>query len=137
WDVPLTDHAAGAGRFEECCEELLRLMQNSVRRQLRSDVPVGVFLSGGIDSSAITALAARESSGRLHSFSIGFDQPGYDESIYARRVAARCGTEHHEEIMSLRQAAELFPQVMQSLDEPFADASALPTRLLCRLASKS
>jgi asparagine synthase (glutamine-hydrolysing) len=137
WDIPLTDNPVAAERIEECCEELLRLMRNSVRRQLRSDVPVGVFLSGGIDSSAITALAAQASSGRIHSFSIGFDQPSYDESAHARRVAALFGTEHHEEIMTLRQAAELFPKVMQSIDEPFADASALPTYLLCRLASRS
>src|SRR5262249_17839177 len=116
WDFPLTDKPVGPGHVDECSDELLRLMRNSVRRQLRSDVPVGVFLSGGIDSSAITALAARESSARLHSFSIGFDQPGYDESPYARRVASLCGTEHHVEIMSLQQAAELFPRVMQSLD---------------------
>jgi asparagine synthase (glutamine-hydrolysing) len=135
WDIPLTDNPVGPGRIEECSEEVLRLLRGSVRRQLRSDVPVGVFLSGGIDSSAITALAAQESSGRLHSFSIGFDQPSYDESAHARRVAAHCGTEHHEEIMTLRQAAELFPKVMQSFDEPFADASALPTHLLCHLAA--
>jgi asparagine synthase (glutamine-hydrolysing) len=137
WDMPLTDNPVGVGRVEECAEELLRLMRKSVRRQLRSDVPVGVFLSGGVDSSAITALAARESPGRLRSFSIGFDQPSYDESPHARRVASFCGTEHHEEIMTLRQAAELFPPVMQSLDEPFADASAIPTHLLCRLAARS
>jgi asparagine synthase (glutamine-hydrolysing) len=136
WDLPLTDNPVGPGRIEECCEELLRLMRCSVRRQLRSDVPVGVFLSGGIDSSAITALAAQESSGRLHSFSIGFDQPSYDESPFARRVSALFGTEHHEEIMTLRQAADLFPRVMQSLDEPFADASALPTSLLCQSAAR-
>jgi asparagine synthase (glutamine-hydrolysing) len=137
WDIPLTDNPVGPGRIEECCEELLQLMRNSVRRQLRSDVPVGVFLSGGIDSSAITALAAQESSGRLHSFSIGFDQAGYDESPHARRVASLFGTEHHEEIMTLQQAADFFPRVIQSLDEPFADASALPTSLLCQFAAKS
>ena len=136
WDIPLTDNPVGPGRIEECCEELLRLMRNSVRRQLRSDVPVGVFLSGGIDSSVITALAAQESSSRLHSYSIGFDQPSYDESVHARRIASLFGTEHHEEIMTLRQAADLFPRVMQSLDEPFADASAIPTYRLCQFAAK-
>ena len=113
WDIPLTDNPISPRHIDECCSELLQLMRDSVRRQLRSDVPVGVFLSGGIDSSTITALAAQESSSRLHSFSIGFDQPSYDESAHARRVASLFGTEHHEEILTLRQAADLFPRVMQ------------------------
>jgi asparagine synthase (glutamine-hydrolysing) len=136
WDIPLTDNPISPRHIDECCDQLLQLMRDSVRRQLRSDVPVGVFLSGGIDSSAITALAAQESSSRLHSFSIGFEQPSYNESAYARRIAARFGTEHHEEILSLHQAADLFPRVMQLLDEPFADASILPTYLLCQLAAR-
>jgi len=136
WDVSLEDNPVGPGHIDECCAELLRLMRGSVRRQLRSDVPVGVLLSGGIDSSAITALAAQEAPRRIHSFSIGFDEPSYDESAYARSVATRCGTEHHEEILTLRRAAELFPKVMEQLDEPFADASALPTHFLCQLAAR-
>jgi asparagine synthase (glutamine-hydrolysing) len=103
---------------------------------LRSDVPVGVFLSGGIDSSAITALAAQESSKKLHSFSIGFDQSSYNESEYARRVASLFGTEHHEEILTLDKAAELFPEVMRTLDEPFADASIIPTYFLSQRAAR-
>lgn len=136
WDIPLTDNPVSPRHLDECCSELLQLMRDSVRRQLRSDVPVGVFLSGGIDSSVITALAAQESSSRLRSFSIGFDQPSYDESAHARRIASLFGTEHHEEIMTLRQAADLFPRVMQLLGEPLADASILPTYLLCQLAAR-
>jgi asparagine synthase (glutamine-hydrolysing) len=136
WDLPLTDNPVSPRNLEECCEELLQLMRESVRRQLRSDVPVGVFLSGGIDSSAITALAAQESSKKLHSFSIGFDQSSYNESEYARRVASLFGTEHHEEILTLDKAAELFPEVMRTLDEPFADASIIPTYFLSQRAAR-
>jgi len=136
WDIPLTDNPVSPRNIDECCGDLLRLMRDSVKRQLRSDVPVGVFLSGGIDSSVITALAAQESSGRLHSFSIGFDQPSYDETAHARQVASRYGTDHHEETLTLAGAADLFPKVMESLDEPFADASIIPTYLLSRLASQ-
>ena len=136
WDIPLTDNPINPRCIDESCDELLQLMRDAVRRQLRSDVPVGVLLSGGIDSSTVTALAAQESSGRLHSFSIGFDQPSYNESAYAWRIASLFGTEHHEEILTLRQAAELFPRVMRSLDEPFADASILPTYRLCQLAAR-
>jgi asparagine synthase (glutamine-hydrolysing) len=136
WDIPLTDNPVSPSHIDECCEELLQRLRDSVRRQLRSDVPVGVFLSGGVDSSAITALAAQESSGRLHSFSIGFDQPSYNESVHARRVASLFGTEHHEAVLTLRQAADLFPRVMQWLDEPFADASIIPTCLLSQLAAQ-
>ena len=136
WDIPLTDNPVSPRHVDECCDEMLQLMRDSVRRQLRSDVPVGVFLSGGIDSSTITALAAQESSGRLYSFSIGFDQPSYNESAHAKRIASLFGTEHHEEIMTLRQGAELFPRVMKLLDEPLADASILPTYLLSQLAAR-
>jgi len=136
WDIPLADNPVSPRHIDECCDDLLQMMRDSVRRQLRSDVPVGVFLSGGIDSSVITALAAQESSRRLHSFSIGFDQPSYDESVHARRVASLFGTEHHEEVMTLQQATDLFPQVMRLLDEPFADPSIFPTYLLSQLAAR-
>jgi len=135
WDIPLTDNPVSGRNFDECCEDLRNLMRNSVRRQLRSDVPVGVFLSGGLDSSAITALAAQESPGRIHSFSIGFDRPTYDESRYARRIASLYDTIHHEETFTLAKAASVFHEVMDSLDEPLADASLLPTYFLSRLAS--
>jgi asparagine synthase (glutamine-hydrolysing) len=136
WDLKLTDNPISPRHIDECCDDLLRLMRDAVRRQIRSDVPVGVFLSGGIDSSAITALAAQESSEKLHSFSIGFDEPSYDESKYARKIASLFGTEHHEETLTLNKATDLFPRAMQSLDEPFADASFIPTYLLSQSASR-
>ncbi len=136
WDIPLEDHPPSERNADEWAENLLPMLRDSVAKHLRSDVPVGVFLSGGIDSSIVTALAAKESPNRLHTFSIGFDEQSYDESAHARRVASLFGTEHHEEILTLRKAEELFQVVMQSLDEPFADASVLPTWLLCQMAAK-
>ncbi len=72
---------------DEWAEDLLAILRDSVTKRLRSDVPVGLFLSGGVDSSTVAALAAQQSGNRLHSFSIGFDDPSYDESPYARRIA--------------------------------------------------
>jgi len=136
WDIPLADNPVSGRNFEECCDDVRFLMRNAVRRELRSDVPVGVFLSGGIDSSAIAALAAQESPGRIHSFSIGFDEPSYDESRYAGRIASLYNTVHHQETLTLAKAATLFHEVMLSLDEPLADASLIPTYFLSQLASQ-
>lgn len=136
WDIPLDDNPASDRTVDEGAEGLLELLRDSVAIHLRSDVPVGVFLSGGIDSGAIAALAAQESGERLHSFSIGFDQPSYDESSFARQLAKVIGTVHHEEILTLQRAKEIFPKVMQLLDEPIADASALPTYILSEMARR-
>ncbi len=146
WDLPLTDHPVASANVDECATRLLSLLKDSVHRQLRSDVPVGVFLSGGIDSSTITALAADQlltpggrghgHKGELHSFSIGFDHRSYDESPYARQVAGLLGTQHHHQVLSVQNAMAVFAQVMRVADEPLADASILPTYLLCRLAAQ-
>ena len=136
WDIPLGDNPLSDRNVDEWAEDLLAVLRDAVAKHLRSDVPVGVFLSGGIDSSAITVLAAQASAKRLHTFSIGFDQPSYNESAHARRVASLFGTEHHEEVLTLSQTTDLFPKVMQSLDEPFADASIIPTWRLSQLAAR-
>jgi asparagine synthase (glutamine-hydrolysing) len=137
WDIPLEDNPVSDSTVDECAEDMLALLRDSVKKRLRSDVPVGVFLSGGIDSSAVAALAAKEMSGKLHTFSVGFDEATYDESPYAAKVAAYCGTEHHHEVLSAKQAVTLLPQVMAILDEPFADASILPTWMLSRFTARS
>jgi asparagine synthase (glutamine-hydrolysing) len=124
-----------AGSDEELAEELRMLLRDSVRAHLLSDVPVGVLLSGGVDSSALTALAAEQTPGRLHTFSIGFAEESYDELAKARVVAARFGTEHHELRLS-PNIVELFPAVAESFDEPFADDAAIPTYLVSELAAK-
>lgn len=136
WDLPPGHQPPTGLNVADCAGELLQVLRASVTKHLRSDVPVGVFLSGGIDSSTITALAAQVAGGQLHSFSMGFEERSYDESPYARQVARRYGTNHHHEVLSLKRAVELLPRVMQILDEPFADASILPTYLLSEFASR-
>jgi len=136
WDIPLDDKPPSERNAQEWAEDLLAMLRDSVAIHMRSDVPVGVFLSGGIDSSVVTALAAEKLPNSLHTFCVGFDQPSYDESVYAKRVASLFSTKHHEEILTLRQAADLFPRVMQLLDEPLADASIIPTYVLSKLAAR-
>ena len=112
-------------------EELLSVLDGAVKRRLMSDVPLGVFLSGGIDSSAVAALAARHlPAGRLRTFSIGFTDPSFDESTYAREAAAFIGCDHQLEILDLERARDLLPGLLARLDEPMGDASILPTWLL-------
>lgn len=114
-------------------EQLRHLLDAAVRRRLVADVPVGIFLSGGIDSSAVTALAARHvPAGRLKTFSIGFEEPSFDESAHARRVAELFGTDHHVDVLSMDRARTLLPDIARRLDEPMGDSSLLPTYLLSR-----
>ena len=113
-------------------EELLEKLDHAVKRRLMADVPLGVFLSGGIDSSAVAALAARHlPAGRLRTFSIGFTDPSFDELPYAREAAAFIGCSHDSEILDLSSARELIPGLLDRLDEPMGDGSLLPTWLLC------
>ena len=116
-------------------EELRARLRDSVRAHLVSDVPVGVLLSGGVDSAALAALAAAETGGRLRTFSIGFEERSFDELADARLVAQRYGTEHRELVLR-PDAALLLPALADAFDEPFADSSALPTYLVSRLASE-
>jgi asparagine synthase (glutamine-hydrolysing) len=109
-------------------------LRDSVRAHLVSDVPVGVLLSGGIDSSALTALAAELTPGRVATFSIGFEERSFDELERARLVARRYGTDHHELVVR-PDAAELLPRIVAAYDEPSGDSSALPTHLVCGLAA--
>jgi asparagine synthase (glutamine-hydrolysing) len=119
----------------ELAEEVRRRLADSVRAHLVADVPVGVLLSGGVDSSALTAFAAQASSGPVKTFSIGFDERGFNELDKARLVADRYGTDHHE-LMVRPNAVELLPAIVDAFDEPFADNSALPTYLVSQLAAK-
>lgn len=122
-------------RIAPLAEELRALLQTAVERRLISDVPLGVFLSGGLDSSLVLALAARaRPAASLDSFTIGFTEASYDESAYAREVAAAIGTRHHERILDFDTAQALAPEVLGRLDEPSGDASILPTWLLCDFA---
>lgn len=121
------------GTLDALCEEIREVLGGAVKRRLMSDVPLGVFLSGGIDSSAVAALAARHTpAGTLNTFSIGFNEASFDESSHARLVAERLGTRHREEILDLDKAVALLPEIVARLDEPLADGSLLPTALLSR-----
>jgi asparagine synthase (glutamine-hydrolysing) len=119
----------------EAGQEILRLLGESVRRRLVSDVPVGVLLSGGVDSGMVTAFASQYvGADKLMTFNIAFRERSFDESQYAREIAQHFGTEHHEEEFSASKMLDVFSDVLPGLDEPFADASLLPTFLLCRFA---
>src|SRR5919199_1400541 len=129
---------AGAVRRENgasLAAELRDRLRDSVRAHLEADVPVGVFLSGGIDSSLLAALAAQETPEPVRTFSIGFEERSFDELSRARMVARRYGTDHHELILRPDGAA-LLPEIAAAFDEPFADSSALPTYAVSRLASE-
>jgi asparagine synthase (glutamine-hydrolysing) len=122
---------------EEWGERIRDLLGRAVRRRLVADVPVGVFLSGGIDSSTVTALAAEAvGAERLKTFSIGFAEKSFDESDAAARAAALFGTDHSSRRLSMHRAADLMPVIAAGLDEPLGDSSILPTYLLCRETRK-
>jgi asparagine synthase (glutamine-hydrolysing) len=120
----------------EAAEHLQKLLADSVRMRLVSDVPLGVLLSGGVDSSTIAALAVRASSEPVKTFSISFAESSFDESAYARAVAKFLDTDHHEERLSADLAANLVSEIGAWMDEPFSDPSLVPTYLLSRFTRK-
>ena len=120
----------------EAAEKLRELLADAVRMRLVSDVPLGVLLSGGVDSSTIAALAVAASSEAVKTFSISFAEASFDESAYARQVAKFLGTDHHEERLSANLAANLVSEIGAWMDEPFSDPSLVPTYLLSRFTRK-
>ena len=133
WEAPARD--PNPLPFEATAADFWDRFRAAVDRHCRSDVPLGVFLSGGIDSSAVAAAVRELRPGRqFRTFSIGFDDPTFDESGPARSVAEFLKTEHHERQFTATQVLDLLPEVASWLDEPFGDASILPTHLLSRFA---
>ena len=128
---PLTDLSDAAATVA-----LDSLLRQAVGRQMISDVPLGAFLSGGIDSSIIVALMQCQSSGPVRTFSIGFSESDYDEARYAKLVAAHLGTDHTELYLSAEEALDVIPRLSKIYDEPFGDSSQIPTHLLTALARK-
>jgi|HubBroStandDraft_1064217.scaffolds.fasta_scaffold00018_66 asparagine synthase (glutamine-hydrolysing) len=126
-----TDEGLGRRTEADLAEELRALLAVSVERRLISDVPLGLFLSGGLDSSGVLWAAARHRPAEsIESFTVGFTEPSFDESAHARRVARFFGTQHRERILDLDGARDLVPALLSRLDEPLGDASLLPTYLL-------
>ncbi len=116
--------------------ELRDLLSDAVRMRLVSDVPLGILLSGGIDSSTVAALAVQHATERVKTFSIGFEEDSFDESKYARRVARHLNTEHYEDKLSATTAGDLIADIGKWLDEPMSDGSLIPTFLLARFVRK-
>ncbi|MFU2210063.1 asparagine synthase (glutamine-hydrolyzing) [Solidesulfovibrio sp. C21] len=135
WDMPLPGPEPKASE-EDLCAELRLLLAQAVKRRLVADVPLGVFLSGGVDSSTVAALTAGMVS-RIKTFSIGFTEASYDESRYARLVAARFATDHHERILSADACGALLPEIVSRFDEPMADPSIVPTYLLSQVTREN
>lgn len=127
--APVTDAADAGRRFRDT-------LFASVERQMISDVPLGTFLSGGIDSSLVTAVAAHISNKPVKTFSIGFEDPKFDESPFAAKIASHLKTEHHTFKVSASDVLDLVPDFFNVYDEPFSDSSAFPTMLVSRLARK-
>ncbi len=132
----LTNVRASALSFEKATKDLRELLADSVRMRLVSDVPLGILLSGGVDSSSVAAFATQFSTEKVKTFSIGFEENSFDESKFAREVAAHLGTEHYEEKLSVEKAADLISEIGTWLDEPMSDGSLLPTFLLSRFVRK-
>lgn len=119
---------------EEALEALDKSLERSIRGQAVADVPVGAFLSGGIDSSTVVALYQKYSSNPVRTFSIGFEEAGYDEARHAKAVAERLGTVHNEHYVTVDEARDVIPSLPSMYDEPFADSSQIPTFLVSRFS---
>lgn len=140
WSLSDVVIRAAANRFAGSPDEAVRalemVLRRAVTRQQLADVPLGAFLSGGIDSSTIVALLRATASGPVRTYTIGFSEQRYDEAAYARAVAAHLGTHHTELYVTPQDALDLIPRLPQTFDEPFADLSQLPTMLVAQLARR-
>jgi asparagine synthase (glutamine-hydrolysing) len=138
WDMRLAESEDGNALSEETyLAQLKSTLRDVVRKELIADVPVGVLLSGGIDSSAIAAMMAELVPGKVKSFSIAFEDKSFDESSYARTVARHLGTEHQEMTLTAARMLELIPRIAEFLDEPLGDSSIVPTYLLSEFTRRT
>ena len=136
WDLNFSKHVENRPE-KDLAEELCARFKEAVRLRLISDVPLGVFLSGGIDSSAVVAMMAElRPPSEIKTFAIGFEERSFDESNYARRIASFFGTDHHEEVLKSQTLLDILPELGGFLDEPLADASLIPTYLLSRFTRR-
>jgi len=136
WDLKYSNSNNAQKNEETIKEEIYQRLKASVRKRLISDVPLGVFLSGGMDSSSITALMSEVAVSKIKTFSIGFKEKSFNELGYAKIVADHFQTDHHEFVVESNQVRELVPKLVEYLDEPLADASIIPTFIISNLARK-
>jgi len=136
WTLKPSPDAALVRTMDEACDEVEKLLRRAVREHLESDVPVATFLSGGIDSSLVTALAAEESSKPVRAYSIGFHEPRFDESPFARETAKLIGVEAVIDMFDVDTARKRLADTLLAYDEPFGDSSSLATHLLCHHVAK-
>jgi len=133
WQLPVDETFRGSD--EDAVQHLRGVLGDAVRSHLMSDVPLGAFLSGGIDSSLVVGLMSEFSSSRVKTFSIGFDEPAFDELEHARRVAVHFGTDHHEFVVK-PDGVSILDKLVSHFDEPFADSSAIPTWYVSEMARR-
>ena len=121
---------------EDAAEEVEKLFTSAFQYRMVSDVPVGVFLSGGYDSSVVTAILQKNNSQKIKTFTIGFHEEKYNEAPHAKKIAEYIGTDHHEYYCTTKEAQDIFPMLADIYDEPFGDSSGIPTTLVSRFARK-
>jgi asparagine synthase (glutamine-hydrolysing) len=136
WDLNLNQQGTYVGNYENAVEELELLLHDAVKLRMYADVPLGVFLSGGIDSSLIAAIATKTVDRKVNTFSVKFNEKGFDESVYAQKVADHINTNHHVIECNHNEGLDLIGRFNHFYDEPFADASAIPSMLLAKHTRK-
>lgn len=133
WNITFKPQALS---FEDAKAQFDTLLNDATASRLISDVPLGVFLSGGLDSSTVAYYAQKNSNVPIQTYSIGFEEKSYDETDYAQKVAQKLGTNHHLQILTAQDSINLLPEILPKLDEPFADPSVIPTYLLSKFTRK-